>query len=123
MHRVWSLCAVLLFPLIAVTSPAASAGVVPAPILGQWTENGTDGTLKWDVAGDRIAITPVDAKGQSLDQPMRVDVVYQAVGQGWDIVVQAPNGAPIGTGRAELDKGDLVIGLPGVGVHRLRRTR
>ena len=110
--------------LLACAGFAASAAVAPKEVLGKWVEQGENGAIGWDFAAEQITITPLDASGRTQAESSRLDVLFQPHNGGWVIVLRtADSGAPIGEGAMQLVKdGSLLVMLPGIGEHQLRRA-
>lgn len=109
--------------LLACAGFAASAAVAPKEVLGRWVEQGENGAIGWDFAAEQITITPMDASGRSQAESSKLDVLFQPHNGGWIIVLRtSDNGAPIGEGAMQIVKdGSLLVMLPGIGEHLLKR--
>ncbi|SHG50893.1 hypothetical protein SAMN04488068_0501 [Hydrocarboniphaga daqingensis] len=120
MRNVLLLCWGLMAGL-AVAAPSALAADTPMQLMGRWVERGISGSIRWDLGPDSIAVTPIDAQGRPMAEPQRLDVLYQRSGDGWAVVVRAPDGRAMGEGRAEVRDGRMMLLLPGIGSHELQR--
>lgn len=106
--------------LVLVSVPANSAET-PMVLMGSWVEKGEQGAMQWDVGPDSISVVPLDAAGKPLAEPSRIDVLYQRSGKGWAVVVRAPDGSAVDEGRAEVKDGTMLLLLPAIGSHELKR--
>lgn len=108
--------------VLALFSLSAAAAETPMTLMGSWTEQGETGAMLWLLTPDKISVTPVDAAGKPLAEPGQIDVLYQRAGDGWAIVARAPDGAPLGEGRAQVKDGIMLLVMPGIGTHELQRA-
>ncbi|WP_299687732.1 hypothetical protein [Hydrocarboniphaga sp.] len=90
-------------------------------LMGSWIEKGEQGTMQWDLGPDSISVMPLDAAGKPLAEASKIDVLYQPSGKGWAVVVRAPDGVALDEGRAEIKDGTMLLLLPAIGTHELKR--
>ena len=112
---------VCVFLLLGFSSAMARAGETPMPLMGSWIERGEQGVMQWELGPDSITVVPLSAAGKPLADPSKVDVLYQRSGKGWAIVVRAPDGTALDEGRAEVKDGTMLLLLPAIGTHELKR--